>query len=210
MHAGSPVPCHLPVYSPQPKPTTHFYQPSNQANNLPNQPPDLMWCLKSDGTTHFETSGVTSRVYACVCTGLDGCGADFSAGGPNSMASNTVENTMAFMNLTEATAVQGLRQGLRHHFGPSPTYIRALYCPIRAVCGVICLVPVLIGCLVVLAIRCWDQFTSSVGLARRAPADDDRHDRGAWQRFVPRTLGNGLYSFRSLFLCLLPLLARKV
>ena len=126
------------------------------------------------------------------------------------MASNTVENTMAFMNLTEATAVQGLRQELRHHFGPSPTYIRALYCPIRAVCGVICLVPVLIGCLVVLAIRCWDQFTSSVGLARRAPADDDRHDRGAWQRFVPRMLGNGLYSFRSLFLCLLPLLARKV
>jgi hypothetical protein len=35
----------------------------------------------------------------------DGCGADFSAGGVNSMARNTVENTMAFMGLDKETAV---------------------------------------------------------------------------------------------------------
>ena len=42
---------------------------------------------------------------AVANAGLDGCGADFSAGGPNSMAANTVENTMAFMGLDNDTAV---------------------------------------------------------------------------------------------------------
>ena len=42
---------------------------------------------------------------AIANAGLDGCGADFSAGGPNSMAGNTVENTMAFMDLDKETAV---------------------------------------------------------------------------------------------------------
>ena len=42
---------------------------------------------------------------AVANAGLDGCGADFSAGGVNSMVANTVENTMAFMNLTRETAV---------------------------------------------------------------------------------------------------------
>lgn len=42
---------------------------------------------------------------AVANAGLDGCGADFSAGGPNSMAANTVENTMAFMGLDNETAV---------------------------------------------------------------------------------------------------------
>jgi hypothetical protein len=36
--------------------------------------------------------------------GMDGCGADFSAGGPNSMAKNTVQNTMQFMGLNESVA----------------------------------------------------------------------------------------------------------
>jgi hypothetical protein len=36
--------------------------------------------------------------------GMDGCGADFSSGGPNSMARNTVQNTMEFMHLNESVA----------------------------------------------------------------------------------------------------------
>jgi hypothetical protein len=39
-----------------------------------------------------------------TAAGMDGCGADFSSGGPNSMARNTVQNTMEFMGLNESVA----------------------------------------------------------------------------------------------------------
>eukprot|EP00935_MAST-01C_sp_MAST-1C-sp1_P001718 g1718.t1 len=39
-----------------------------------------------------------------TAAGLDGCGADFSSGDHNSMARNTVEDTMAFMNISNAAA----------------------------------------------------------------------------------------------------------
>ena len=39
-----------------------------------------------------------------TAAGLDGCGADFSAGGPNSMARNTVQNTMSFLGVNESVA----------------------------------------------------------------------------------------------------------
>lgn len=41
-----------------------------------------------------------------TAAGLDGCGADFSAGGHNSMARNTVQDTMAFLNVSNATATE--------------------------------------------------------------------------------------------------------
>ena len=40
-----------------------------------------------------------------TAAGLDGCGADFSSGDHNSMNRNTVQDTMAFLNLSNATAV---------------------------------------------------------------------------------------------------------
>jgi len=43
---------------------------------------------------------------------IDGCGADFSAGTHNSMARNTVQDTMAFMNLNESVAI-AWREGRR-------------------------------------------------------------------------------------------------
>ena len=42
---------------------------------------------------------------AIANAGLDGCGADFSAGDHNAMARNSVEDTMAFMGVDNATAV---------------------------------------------------------------------------------------------------------
>ena len=39
---------------------------------------------------------------------IDGCGADFSAGGTNSLARNTVEYVMAWLQLDEATATAWL------------------------------------------------------------------------------------------------------
>lgn len=40
-----------------------------------------------------------------TAAGLDGCGADFSSGGHNSMARNSIQDTMGFMNLSNTTAI---------------------------------------------------------------------------------------------------------
>ena len=89
---------------------------------------------------------------------------------------------MAFMNLTEATAVQGLR----HHFGPSPTYIRALLPAPYALC-VVCSA----WCLCLL--DAWWCLQSDVGTNSR-PQVAWRAGRRQMMIDTTAALGNGVYA----------------